>query len=96
MQREDVFNLAKLAQIAISVDEADYFANSISKIVDLVDKLNSIDTSKISPLIHTCANQTALREDKVTETNQIIALEANAPQTAAGLFLVPQVIDHNE
>lgn len=93
MQRDDIFNLARLAQIAISNDEADYFANSISKIVKLVDKLNAVDTSRVAPLTHTCTHNTTLREDKVTETNEIDSLLANAPQTAAGLFLVPQVIE---
>jgi aspartyl-tRNA(Asn)/glutamyl-tRNA(Gln) amidotransferase subunit C len=93
MQRDEIFTLAKLAHIAVNETEAEYFAASISKIMNLVHELNAVDVQNIAAMTHPLADIEPLRPDMVTETNQIKALLANAPQTAAGLFLVPQVIE---
>lgn len=93
MQRDEIFTLAKLAHIAVNETEADYFAAGISKIMNLVHQLNAVDVSGVTPMTHPLADIEPLRPDIVTEANQIDALLANAPQTAAGLFLVPQVIE---
>ncbi len=93
MQCSEIFTLAKLAHIAVTDAEAEYFATSISKIVQLVHELNAVDVTGVAPMTQPLADVEALRPDKVTETNQVETLLANAPQTAAGLFLVPQVIE---
>lgn len=93
MEQHDIETLARLAQIAINETEADYYAKSISKIVHLVDKLSKVETRDIAPLTHPFSHTQPLRPDVITETDQVNQLLANAPQTLANLFLVPQVIE---
>jgi len=52
-----------------------------------------VDTDGIEPLAHPHDANQRLREDVVTEENQRELLQSNAPQTDAGLFLVPKVIE---
>ena len=44
-------------------------------------------------MYHSHTGHQLLREDVVTETNQRDSLQATAPSTAAGLYLVPKVIE---
>jgi aspartyl-tRNA(Asn)/glutamyl-tRNA(Gln) amidotransferase subunit C len=51
------------------------------------------DTDGVEPMAHAQDISSRLREDTVTETNKREALQASAPATEKGLFLVPKVID---
>jgi len=93
MQRDDIFTLAELARIDVSPTEADFFATSIGKIMHLVEQLNAVDVTNITPMLHPYADSTPKRPDKITETDQVNLLLKTAPKTAAGLFLVPQVLE---
>jgi aspartyl-tRNA(Asn)/glutamyl-tRNA(Gln) amidotransferase subunit C len=51
------------------------------------------DTNGVSPMAHPLDQMQRLRPDAVTETDQRDAFQTIAPQTEAGLYLVPKVID---
>jgi aspartyl-tRNA(Asn)/glutamyl-tRNA(Gln) amidotransferase subunit C len=55
--------------------------------------MQSVNTDGVEPLSNPLEMTQRLREDIVTEENRRDAFLANAPQTEAGLFLVPKVID---
>ena len=55
--------------------------------------MNQLDTQGVSPLAHPLELTQRLRPDQVTESNQRDALQAIAPQTQEGLYLVPKVIE---
>lgn len=65
----------------------------LSGIFNLIAEMQAVDTTGIEPMSHAQDVPQRLREDKVTETNQREAFQAIAPQTEAGLYLVPQVIE---
>jgi len=55
--------------------------------------MQSVNTDGVEPLSNPLEMTQRLRDDEVTEENRRDAFLANAPQTEAGLFLVPKVID---
>ena len=55
--------------------------------------MQSVNTDGVEPLSNPLEMTQRLREDVVTEGNHREEFLANAPQTEAGLFLVPKVID---
>ena len=63
----------------------------------LVEKMRSVDTTGIEPLAHPLGAiqdvTLRLREDRVSEPNNIEANQRNAPAVENGLFLVPKVIE---
>jgi len=82
-----------LARLKIDENEMPDYVNSLSSILDLVDKMQAVDTTDIEPLANPLDAAQRLRADAVTEENQREVLQSNAPQAEKGLFLVPKVIE---
>lgn len=93
LQPEDVKKIAHLARLAIDEQDIPAMAKDLSNILNLVEKMNQVDTSQVKPLSHAYDAVQPLREDEVTEINQRDVFLQNAPQTAAGLYIVPKVIE---
>ncbi len=89
----DVIKTAHLARLAIDETSIESYAQDLSKILDLVEQFNAVDTSNITPMSHPLDVAQRLRPDTVTETNQQQQAMPLAPNAEAGLFLVPQVIE---
>lgn len=93
MNRENIQQLAKLARLHIADDQADEIASRISNVLALVDQLAAADTSNVEPMAHPLDAVQVLRADEITEPNVREAMQAIAPATENGLYLVPKVID---
>ncbi|MBI5922867.1 MAG: Asp-tRNA(Asn)/Glu-tRNA(Gln) amidotransferase subunit GatC [Betaproteobacteria bacterium] len=90
---EQVGRIARLANIEISPAEAAQTSEVLNGILGLIEQLQSIDTAGIEPMAHAQEVFQRLREDCVTERDQRAAFQAVAPETEAGLYLVPRVIE---
>jgi aspartyl-tRNA(Asn)/glutamyl-tRNA(Gln) amidotransferase subunit C len=55
--------------------------------------MQAVDTRGVEPMAHAQDLSQRLRDDVVTETNRREAFQAVAPETEAGLYLVPKVIE---
>jgi len=93
LDRSQVEIVAKLARLKIDESELPDYVDSISNILELVDKMQAVDTTGIEPLANPLDAAQRLRPDVVTEENKRDQLQANAPKAEKGLFLVPKVID---
>lgn len=89
----DVSKIAHLSRLATTPQEEEKLLPELEKIFGLVAKMNGVDTENIEPLSHPFAEQQPLREDQVTEIDQRQVFLKIAPQTQAGLYIVPQVIE---
>lgn len=90
---DDVKNIAHLARLSIDDKAIDGYAKNLSSILDLVEQMNSVDTTDVVPMAHPQDVAQRLREDQVSEQNQRDQFQAIAPNTEAGLYLVPKVIE---
>ncbi|MBN1378903.1 MAG: Asp-tRNA(Asn)/Glu-tRNA(Gln) amidotransferase subunit GatC [Gammaproteobacteria bacterium] len=93
LDADQVRKIAHLARLAIREEDIPGYAHNLSNILDLVEKMNQVDTDGIEPMAHSHDAVQRLREDRVTETNQREHFQVNAPQSEDGLFLVPRVIE---
>jgi aspartyl-tRNA(Asn)/glutamyl-tRNA(Gln) amidotransferase subunit C len=94
LTRETIESIAHLARLAIDERELPVWQTSLSSIIDFVSALERADTSEVAPMAHPLPGLSqGLREDEVSETDQREKYQANAPQVAAGLYLVPKVIE---
>ncbi|TAJ79522.1 MAG: Asp-tRNA(Asn)/Glu-tRNA(Gln) amidotransferase subunit GatC [Gallionellaceae bacterium] len=89
----DVEKVARLARLAMTAEETQAAQTQFSDIFGLIAEMRAVDTSGVEPMSHSQSLSQRLREDVVTEPNQREAFQAIAPQTEAGLYLVPQVIE---
>lgn len=85
--------IATLARLDIPEQAATHYHDELSRIVDFVDQLSTVDTGDVAPLSHPLEATQRLRPDTITETNQRDKFQAIAPQIQEGLYLVPQVIE---
>ena len=93
LSQADIHKLAVLARLDIDNDMVDSVTSKISDILSMVDALQAVDTSEITPMANPLDAHQRLRADTVTETDQHQAFQAIAPKTEDSLYLVPRVID---
>jgi len=92
--RRDIENIAHLARLALSETELPAYADSLSRIIELVGELNRVETAGVEPMSHPLPGLSQrLREDAVTESDGHELYQRNAPQVSAALYLVPRVIE---
>ena len=88
-----VRRVAQLARIEISDAEAETTLGHLNGIFTLIEAMQAVDTKGIEPMAHAQDVAQRLREDRASEENRRAAYQAVAPETEAGLYLVPKVIE---
>ena len=89
----DVKRIAHLARIEIEPREAEQVLAQLSGIFTLIEQMQAVNTDGVEPMSHAQNVTLRLREDEVTDTDQRALFQSIAPQTEAGLYLVPKVIE---
>jgi aspartyl-tRNA(Asn)/glutamyl-tRNA(Gln) amidotransferase subunit C len=96
LSTDEIMNIAKLARLGVTAEQADSYANDLSKILSMMDILAEVNTDNIAPLTNVHDMTQPLREDVVggdgVEVNREL-YQSIAPSVANGLYLVPQVIE---
>ncbi len=93
LEQSDVEKIAQLARLDVDANEAQEVTKRISSILELIDQMQDVNTKNVAPLAHPFDAIQRLRPDEVTETDQREYLQAIAPATQDGLYLVPKVIE---
>jgi aspartyl-tRNA(Asn)/glutamyl-tRNA(Gln) amidotransferase subunit C len=93
LDREQVRKIAHLARLQITEQEAVAYADSLSRILGLIEQMNAVDTAGVAPMAHPNEAGLRLRTDAVTEADQRDKFQKIAPAVEAGLYLVPKVIE---
>ncbi|MGD9870017.1 MAG: Asp-tRNA(Asn)/Glu-tRNA(Gln) amidotransferase subunit GatC [Thauera sp.] len=93
LSNDQVGHLARLARVALSGDELEATRDKLNGIFGLIEQMQAVDTRGVEPMSHAQELATRLRDDVVTETDRRDAFQKIAPQTEAGLYLVPKVIE---
>ena len=93
LDKEQVQHIAMLARLKLSDEEYAESVEKLSKIVDFVDQLSSVDTTNVLPMAHPVDAAQRLRPDDVTETNNRDHYQQNTPEVVDGLYLVPKVLE---
>ena len=93
---EQVHRVAHLARIEISEAEGQSTLTHLNGIFSLIEEMQAVDTRGVEPMAHAQDLAQRLRADHVNESDgldQRSAFQAIAPETEAGLYLVPKVIE---
>jgi aspartyl-tRNA(Asn)/glutamyl-tRNA(Gln) amidotransferase subunit C len=93
LSRQDVSKIARLARLEVTEAEATAAADSLSRILGLIEQMNAVDTRNVAPMAHPQDAALRLRDDRVSEPDQRDKFQQVAPATEAGLYLVPKVIE---
>jgi len=88
-----LMKLAKLARIKIEKQDIAKYTKDILEIVDVISRLQTVDTYNVEPLVSISQGSTPLRSDEVTEQNDLEQILKNAPDSRYNCFVVPKVIE---
>ena len=90
---ETVGKIARLARIEVDEAQKETLAGELSNILKMVEELNAVDTKGVEPMTSVVQIDLPKRQDKVTDGNRQEDILANAPETTAGFFVVPKVVE---
>jgi aspartyl-tRNA(Asn)/glutamyl-tRNA(Gln) amidotransferase subunit C len=92
---EDVQRLAQLARIELDPEQVNATLGHLDNIFSMIAELRQINTSGTAPMAHARDVGQRLRDDQVTEGSieQRDRCLTLAPESEAGLYLVPKVIE---
>ncbi|NKB64808.1 MAG: Asp-tRNA(Asn)/Glu-tRNA(Gln) amidotransferase subunit GatC [Gammaproteobacteria bacterium] len=89
----DINHIARLARLRTDDEKSEFYATQLTRIMDLVEQMNQIDTDGIEPMSHPQDAALRLRADLVTKTDQRENYQSIAPDAERGFYLVPKVIE---
>ncbi len=93
LERQEVEKIAHLARLAVPEEDRETLARELSGILDFVEQMSAVDTGGVEPMAHPLRMAQRLRPDRVTEESRRELFQSIAPETEAGLYLVPKVIE---
>jgi len=93
LKSDDVRSIAHLARLHIDDDSVERYVDDLSSILTLVNQMNQVDSSGVTPLANPLDASQRLRADEVTESNQRDKFQGIAPDVADGFYRVPRVIE---
>lgn len=90
---EDIKKISQLAKININPEQEEIVLKKLKNILNLVEKMQSIDTEGVEPMSHALDISQPLREDKAMPSlNKEKYLKLSA-KSNEHYFIVPQVIE---
>lgn len=93
ISEEEVRHVAKLSKLSFSDEETTEFATTLTKIVDMVELLNEVDTTGV-PITTTMADRrTVVREDKAEVGTDRELLFKNVPESENNFIKVPAIFE---
>ena len=89
-----VEKLAMLSRLDFNEQEKATLQEEFGKIFDFVSQLQEVDTDNVEPMTSVVKDaSTPQREDQPQQQISRDNLQANAPATEMGFFVVPKVMD---
>ena len=93
LNAQDLDKLARLARLAISEEDRREVLPALVSVLSWVGELSQAPTEAVAPMAHPHDLALRLRADQAAALPPREVLMQNAPQAAAGLFIVPKVVE---
>lgn len=93
IDRDEVNRIARLARLNLDAAEQEAFTRQLNSVLEHMDRLRGIDTTRVQPTYHVLPLVNVLREDVVAPGLTQEEALANAPDPAGGGFRVPKIVE---
>ncbi len=93
ISEEEVRHVANLSKLSFSDEETAEFATTLSKIVDMVELLNEVDTEGVAITTTMADRKTVMREDIAVAGDNRDDLFKNVPQHENYYIKVPAILE---
>ena len=91
--REEVTHVARLSKLAFTEEETAEFATTLSKIVDMVELLNEVDTEGVAITTTMADQKNVMREDCAQAGTSREELFKNVPEKENHYIKVPAILE---
>lgn len=89
----DVKKIAKLARLRLNEAEVALYGGQLTKILESMDELGQVNTSKVAPTTSVLGVVNVMREDAPAPFEDTEALLSNAPDRDGPYYKVRKVIE---
>jgi aspartyl-tRNA(Asn)/glutamyl-tRNA(Gln) amidotransferase subunit C len=89
----DVADVARLARISLTEEEAKTFQKQLNEVLKYVEKLHQLDVTHIDAAGHALPVFNVFRDDDPHDWFTAEQALNNAPRQVKGLFVVPKVVE---
>ena len=93
ISREEVQNVARLARLHLTDEEAERMREQLDAILAYIDKLRELDVEGVEPTAHAVPLVNVMRDDALAPCLPQEQALANAPDRAGEFFRVPRIIE---
>ena len=93
IDKDTVKHISKLARISLDEKEISNLSKNLSSIMKFIEKLNELNTDKVTPLTSIINASLKSREDKVKDGKIRDQILKNSPEKNEEFFVVPKVIE---
>ena len=94
ISKDKVKKIGNLAKIQLTSDEIEIYSTQLTQIVDFMNKLDEVDTSKVESVLNQDLDHHSNRlNDMVEDGNYVEKILKNAPDSKEGFFTTTKVIE---
>ena len=94
ISKEKVKKIGNLAKIKLTNDEIEIYSTQLTQIVNFMNKLDEVDTSKVESVLNQNLDHHSNRlNDIVEDGNYVEKILKNAPDSKEGFFTTIKVIE---
>ena len=93
IDKDTVKHISKLARISLDEKKISSLSKDLSSIMKFIEKLNELNTDKVTPLTSIINTSLKSREDDVKDGKIRDQILKNSPEKNEEFFVVPKVVD---
>ncbi len=93
IDKDTVKHISKLARISLDEKKIDSLSKDLTSIIKFIEKLNKINTDRITPLTSIINASLKSRKDEVKDEKIRDQILKNSPEKNDEFFVVPKVIE---
>jgi len=93
IDKDTVKHISKLARISLDEKEISNLSKNLSSIMKFIEKLNELNTDKVTPLTSIINASLKSREDEVKDGKIRDQILKNSPEKNEEFFVVPKVVE---
>lgn len=91
--KDIVGHVAHLGRLELDPGEIELYTIQIGRVLEYIDKLNTLDTINIEPANQYMPMDSSMREDKVSNSFEVEESMGNAPERKGSFFKVPSIME---
>ena len=93
IDKDTVKHISKLARISLDEKKINSLSKDLSSIMKFIEKLNELNTDKVTPLTSIINTSLKSREDDVKDGKIRDQILKNSPEKNEEFFVVPKVVE---